>query len=86
LPLINDELSRIHAAHGDHADARDDYQSLESEWSTTLELLATTPAVSPKGMIAKAAALMHHAVGEDVDRHHDIAISLALDILKHFSV
>jgi hypothetical protein len=84
LPLINDELGRIHAAHGDHADARHDYQSLESKWSAVLDLLATTPAVSPKGMIAKAAALMHHAVEEDLERHRDIATSLALDVLKLF--
>jgi hypothetical protein len=65
---------------------RREYRDLENRRLAAIEILATTPAQSREGIIAKAKALGHRMLAEDPDRHVEVGMSLADDVLRYLKI
>jgi hypothetical protein len=74
-------LSSLHKAFGDDADSRDEYMKFEERRDDIIATLIGVPALSMAGVQAKASALRHKVMIEDFDRHQQIAVSLADDLI-----
>jgi hypothetical protein len=66
-------------------EGKNEFEEADKRRETALQTLATIPAKSPEGMIAKAKALKAASIVEDYDRQAAIAMSLADDVLRYFS-
>jgi hypothetical protein len=77
-------LVRLYKQLGDDADSKRPYRAAEDRRDDALEALASIPAGSPDGMIAKARALQQPDV-EYSNYYAAIAASLADDVLRYFS-
>jgi hypothetical protein len=79
------ELIRFHDAHKENepdVDTRSDYRRADARRDKALAILATTPAQSWSGILAKASVLQERSLIEDWTRHGKIATSLADDLLR----
>jgi len=74
-------IEDMHKKHGDDADSRDDYHALEETRDEHIATLITVPATSTVGIQAKASVLRSQRMIEDYNRHQQVAVSLAEDIL-----
>lgn len=84
LELLNLAIAALCKKFGDDMDRQRSYWTAENRRDDALERLATTPARSPDGMMAKAKALQQ----PDMKYSHHyaaVAASLADDVLRHFS-
>jgi hypothetical protein len=77
-------INHLHDKYGDDADSREDYHQLNAERDTALETLRSRRAHTSNGTIAKAEAVSEKILSEDYDRHGEIAVSLAADVLRYF--
>ena len=66
-------------------EGKNEFEEADKRRETALQSLATIPAESPEGMIAKAKALKAASLVEDYDPQAAIAVSLADDVLRYFS-
>ena len=69
---------------GKELEGKNEFEEADKRRETALQNLATIPAESPEGMIAKAKALKAASIVEDYDRQAAIAVSLADDVLRYF--
>ena len=74
-------IAGLYKAFGDDADSREDYADLEEKRDECIATLIDVSASSMAGIQAKAAALRLKAMIEDYDRHQQIAVSLADDLV-----
>jgi hypothetical protein len=84
MQVADATIDQLHKLHGNEADGRDDYLQTEAQRDEALDVLATVPATSQHGMIAKAQALSEKRLIEDWQGHGKIAVSLASDVLRCF--
>jgi hypothetical protein len=81
---LDHAIAQLYNRLGDTIDGDPDFLHAEEWRGAALERLATVPAVSPAGLVAKAKALTTLSLTEDPDRTSAIAASLADDVIKHF--
>lgn len=84
IQILDLRIQELHDKFGDDADGRDDYHEMEARRDEVLEILATIPARSHEGLVAKAEALTQRRLIEDFERHGAVASSLADDVLRYF--
>ena len=85
LELLDLTIAALCKKFGDDVDGQHPYWTAENRRDGALERLATIPARSPDGMVAKARALKAVSVADDIDRQAAIATSLAGDVVRYFS-
>ena len=78
---IDAAIERLHKKYGEAADSRDDYHELEARRDDAIGTLISVPASSMVGIKAKAAALQIGELFDDYERHQEIAVSLADDLI-----
>jgi hypothetical protein len=84
IQVADATIDQLYKLHGDEADGRDDFLQTEAQRDKAIEVLATVPATSQHGMIAKAQVLSEKSLIGDWQWHGKIAVSLATDVLRYF--
>lgn len=84
LLALDHAIADLYERFGDRVDGNGDFVEAEERRFAALDCLATIGA-GPQGMVAKAHALKVLSVVDDIDRRAAIAVSLADDVLRHFS-
>jgi hypothetical protein len=79
-------IATLHKQHGDDADSRDDYLECQDMRDDAIATLIDVRASSTAGIMAKASALQLKVLFEDYERHQEIALSLADDLIALGSV
>jgi hypothetical protein len=77
-------IERLHDKHGDDAESREDYTDADGKRWDAIDILATKPARSSNGLVAKAEVLTDRRLSEDFTSHGRIATSLGEDVLRYF--
>jgi hypothetical protein len=77
-------IDDLHKNHGDDADSREDDARVADQRWDAIDVLATKPARSPQGLVAKAEAVSTRRLFDDFACHQRVATSLAEDVLRYF--
>jgi hypothetical protein len=82
LPATDQALRDLCKTFGDDADEREDYLALEDRRDEIIATLITVSAKSMTGIQAKSVCVRLRTLIEDYERHRQVAVSLADDLLQ----
>jgi hypothetical protein len=83
LQALDHAIAELHEKL-DHVEDSSEYIDADERRFAVLERLATTRAISPAGLVAKAKAIKAASVADDLDRQAAIAASLTDDVLRYY--